>query len=243
MPRISISPRGFHADLAAGRMTLLKWLALAPQAEADGVEIPTSFLESMDSGRLRRLRQEAAARDLRISLTGPPDPAAGVPGARRLLQATAEIGGHLLRILPGRLEDFHELLPYAESTSVTMVLHPPPGGVGIDYFAVLDAVRSPWLKAEWDPEGTDPAGALEKVLPRLAAIRLPSAEAAASDSLDEAFRRMAASGFDGWVCLEGEKGTTVEQRLERLRSEVRSIRARLARHFPAGPGRNLHPSR
>lgn len=241
MPRISAFPRGFSEDIAQGRMTLFKWIDLAGQIGVDGLELSPRFLVSMDSSALRRVRQEAAARSLKISmmrdepgLSGA-DPAGEVRRLRRLLQLTAELGGRACRVPAGQdpsgidpgesrrraVEALHELLPYAESTSVTLLL----GNQDRDRFlSILDAVQSPWLKAGLEAGEGDPTGLLDRVLPRLVAVHGP----AGADAL---WSTLAGAGFDGWTLVEGGEGGSVNEGLERLRGEAKTLRAALARHF------------
>jgi len=212
-------------------MTFLKWIALAGQAEVDGVEAHPRFLESLESAYLRRVRQEAAARNLKVAMLVGSSVTEGIPATRKMLQVAAELGARLLRILPGPdarsvIDGIHELLPYAESTSVVMVVENPSG------MAILEGVKSPWLKIQVDPlaaAGEDPGPLVEKVLPRLAALRVVDRSPV---DYDRIFSMLAGAGFDGWVILEGGEGDTVEKGLENLREGVRSLRVRLARHFP-----------
>jgi sugar phosphate isomerase/epimerase len=244
MLRISAYPGGFSGDIAEGRMTLFKWIDLAGQLGVDGLELSPRFLASMDSSALRRVRQEAAARSLRVSMMrdeaglAGTDPAEEVRRLRKLLQLTAELGGRACRIpagldLPGvdpgesrrrAVDGLHELLPYAESTSVTLLL----GNQDRDRFlAVLDGVQSPWLKAGLEAAEGGPAEFLDRVLPRLGAVH----GAAGADAL---WSRLAGAGFDGWAVVEGGGGGSVNDVVERLRGEVKALRAALARHFTGG---------
>jgi len=251
MPRLAAFPAGFSRDLVEGRMTLLKWIALAGQIEVDGIEVDPRFLESFESAYLRRVRQEAAARSLKVAMVAHasdfslPDPAARaeeVRKARKILQVTAELGGRCCRVLGGQglgagpglagaVDCVLELLPYAESTSVVMVVENPPAE------GILEGVKSPWFKVQYDPSkaaaaGEDPYGLLERVLPRLAAVRVADRCLEGPVDGDRIFSRMAGAGFDGWVVLEGGAAKTVELGLEGFRQGVRLLRARFARHFP-----------
>jgi sugar phosphate isomerase/epimerase len=237
MPRISAFPRGFFGDLVEGRMTLFKWIDLAGQLGVDGIEMSPRFLASFDSAALRRVRQEAAARSLKVSMMRgegiPPDGGAEeVRRLRKLLQLTAELGGRACRISAGQdppgldpkegrrraIDGLHELLPYAESTSVVLILE----NYDVDRFrAILDDVQSPWLKVCFVAgEGGD----LERVIPRLGAVQAPP-------DADPVWSTLARTGFDGWVGVEGGEGNSVNEGLERFRGAVRSLRAALARHF------------
>jgi sugar phosphate isomerase/epimerase len=241
MPRISAFPRGFFGDLAEGRMTLFKWIDLAGQLEVDGLEMSPRFLASFDSAALRRVRQEAAARSLKVSMmrgegTALDGGAEEVRQLRKLLQLTAELGGRACRFSAGQdppgldpkegrrraIDALQELLPYAESTSVTLLLE----NAGRDRFlAILDGVQSPWLKVQFDfATEKDPIGLLERVLPRLGAVQGPP-------DADPVWSRLARAGFDGWVGVEGGEGGSINEGLERFRGAVRSLRAALARHF------------
>ncbi len=209
MPRLAAFPKGFFNDLVERRMTLLQWLDLAAGLEIEGVELYPRFFESLDSSTVRSIRKEAAARNLQIPMmcNSPdftqPDPAARaeeVKRTRKMLHVTAELGGRWCRVLSGQnrpgldpkealrwvIGCLHELLPYAESTSVTMVIenhykdglwdYPEFAQSHERYLAILDAVQSPWFKAQYDPSnavvaGEDPYALLERVLPRLATMQ------------------------------------------------------------------------
>ncbi len=103
--------------------------------------------------------------------------------------------------------------------------------------AILEGVNSPWLRAQVDLSGAAAAGEgppPDRVLPRVATLRVAARSLEEGATLDRVFPKLAAAGFDGWVILEGGEGGTVEQGLEHLRQGVRLLRSKLAQHFPRG---------
>ncbi len=126
--------------------------------------------------------------------------AAEVARARRMLEVTAELGGRYCRVLSGQnrpgldeaetlgwvTDALAALVPHAEKTGIVMCLenHYKDGlwqyaewAQGTRrYLAVLGAVDSPWLKAQYDPSnaivaGDDQYELLDRVLPRLATMQ------------------------------------------------------------------------
>lgn len=119
---------------------------------------------------------------------------------RDMFRVTAELGGRFCRVLsgqnrPGLQEDqalgwvidaLTELVPHAEAAGVVMCMenhykdglweYPEFAQSHRRYVAILNAVDSPWLGAQYDPSnavvaGEDPYQLLETVLPRLATMQ------------------------------------------------------------------------
>lgn len=130
----------------------------------------------------------------------PADRAREVERTRRMIEVTAELGGRYCRVLsgqnrPGLREDealkwvvdcLWALVPHAERAGVVLCMenhykdglweYPEFAQSHRRYLAILDAVESPWLKAQYDPSnavvaGEDPYELLERVLPRLATMQ------------------------------------------------------------------------
>lgn len=130
----------------------------------------------------------------------PADRAKEVERTRLLFDVTAALGGRWCRVLsgqnrPGLREDealkwvidaFRELLPHAQSAGIVMVMenhykdglwqYPEFAQSHTRYLAILDAVESPWLQAQYDPSnavvaGEDQYALLDRVLPRLGTMQ------------------------------------------------------------------------
>ena len=132
-----------------------------------------------------------------------PDPAdrrREVVLTRDLFRVTAELGGKYCRVLsgqnrPGLKEDealrwvidcLWELEPHAKAAGILMCMenhykdnlwkYPEFAQSHRRYLAILDAVDSPWLKAQYDPSnaivaGEDQYALLDRILPRLATMQ------------------------------------------------------------------------
>jgi len=132
-----------------------------------------------------------------------PDPAARakeVEVTRDMFRVTGELGGKYCRVLsgqnrPGLKEDealkwvvdcLWKLVPHAEKAGIVMCMenhykdglwqYPEFAQSHRRYLSILDAVDSPWLKAQYDPSnavvaGEDPYALLDRVLPRLATMQ------------------------------------------------------------------------
>jgi sugar phosphate isomerase/epimerase len=123
-----------------------------------------------------------------------------VDETRRMIELTAELGGRFCRVLSGQnrpgldADEAHgwvvdcltTLLPDAERHGVVLAmenhykdglwLYPEFAQSHARYLAILDAVDSPWLKAQYDPSnaivaGEDPYALLDRVLPRVATVQ------------------------------------------------------------------------
>jgi sugar phosphate isomerase/epimerase len=128
------------------------------------------------------------------------DRAREVEATRRMIGVTAELGGQYCRVLSGQnrpdldpgqalgwvIDALRSLLRDAEAAGVVLVienhykdglwLYPEFAQSHDRYFAILDAVDSPWLRVQYDPSnaivaGEDQYALLERVLPRLATMQ------------------------------------------------------------------------
>ena len=132
-----------------------------------------------------------------------PDPAARqkeVERTREMFRVTAELGGKWCRVLSGQnrpglveaeairwvVDALHALVPHAKAAGVVMAMenhykdglweYPEFAQSHRRYLAILDAVDSPWLGAQYDPSnavvaGEDPYALLDRVLPRLVSMQ------------------------------------------------------------------------
>jgi sugar phosphate isomerase/epimerase len=195
-----------------------------------------------------------------------------VARTREMLKATAELGGGHCRVLSGQnrpgldeaeatrwvVECLWELVPAAEAENVVMCLenhykdslwqHPEFAQSSRRYAAILDAVDSPWLRAQYDPSnavvaGEDPYALLERVAPRVATMHASDRRLVdgtlehgvigeGSNDYDQIFSTLARAGFDGWVSIEDGEGPTIEIGMENLRRSASFLRASMAGHFP-----------
>jgi sugar phosphate isomerase/epimerase len=203
-----------------------------------------------------------------------PDPAARrreVARTREMLKATAALGGGHCRVLsgqsrPGLGEDeatrwvvdcLWALVDDAEAEGVVLCLenhykdslweHPEFAQSSRRYEAILDAVDSPWLKAQYDPSnalvaGEDQYALLERVAPRVATVHASDRGwvdgtlhhgviGEGDNDYDRIFSTLAGAGFTGWVSIEDGEGPTVEIGLDNLRRSASFLRASMARWF------------
>jgi sugar phosphate isomerase/epimerase len=198
------------------------YLARVRQAAADqGLELPM-LCQSPDF-----TRPDAAGRQQEIDRT------------REMFRVTAALGGRWCRVLSGQnrpgldetealgwvIDAFETLAPDAEAAGIVMSFenhykdglweYPEFAQSHRRYLAVLDAVDTPWLGAQYDPSnavvaGEDPYALLDRVLPRLVTMH-------ASDRYLE--------------------GGTVED-LARQASDPRHGYARILKHGVIGRGLN-----
>lgn len=128
-----------------------------------------------------------------------PDPAdrsRQVERTRDMFRVTAELGGKYCRVLSGQnrpglreeealkwvIDCLWQLVPHAESAGIVMCMenhykdnlwtYPEFAQSHKRYLAILDAVNTPWLKAQYDPSnaivaGEDAYELLDRVLPRV----------------------------------------------------------------------------
>jgi sugar phosphate isomerase/epimerase len=196
-----------------------------------------------------------------------------VARTRELLKVTAELGGRHCRVLSGQnrpgldpeeatrwvVDSLGALVADAEAEGVVLCLenhykdslweHPEFAQSTARYLAILDAVDSPWLKAQYDPSnaivaGEDQYALLARVLPRVATLhasdrRMVDGElqhgviGEGDNDYDRIFAALAGAGFAGWVSIEDGEGPTVAVGLDNLRRSAEFLRAAIARHFTA----------
>jgi sugar phosphate isomerase/epimerase len=194
-----------------------------------------------------------------------------VARTREMLAVTAELGGRHCRVLSGQarpgldadeatkwvVECLWDLVQDAAAAGVAMCLenhykdslwqHPEFAQSSRRYLAILDAVDSPWLKAQYDPSnaivaGEDQYALLERVLPRVATMHASDRRMAAGrlvhgvigegdNDYDRIFATLAGAGFAGWISIEDGEGPTVAIGLDNLRRSADFLRGAIARHF------------
>ena len=203
-----------------------------------------------------------------------PDPGARrreIERTREMLKVTAELGGGHCRVLSGQnrpgldegeattwvVESLWALVDDARAAGVVMCLenhykdslwqHPEFAQSSRRYLAILDAVDSPWLKAQYDASnaltaGEDPYALLERVLARVATVHASDRRLVdgtlqhgvigeGSNDYDRIFSALAGAGFAGWVSIEDGEGPTVAVGMDNLRRSASFLRASMARHF------------
>jgi sugar phosphate isomerase/epimerase len=194
-----------------------------------------------------------------------------VERTREMLRVTAELGGGHCRVLSGQgrpgldaeeatrwvVDSLWALVDDAAAAGVVMCLenhykdglweHPEFAQSSRRYLAILDAVDSPWLKAQYDPSNAvvaeeDPYALLERVLPRVATMHASDRRmedgtlhhgviGEGANDYDRIFATLAAGGFDGWISIEDGEGPTIAAGLDNLRRSADFLRAAIARHW------------
>jgi len=151
-----------------------------------------------------------------------------VERTREMFRVTAELGGRWCRVLSGQnrpgldeseatswvTDALGELVPHAESAGVIMTLenhykdglwaYPEFAQSPRRYLAILDAVDSPWLGAQFDPSnaivaGEDPYALLDRVLPRV--VTMHASDRYLEGGTIEDLRRQAADPTHGYATI------------------------------------------
>ena len=146
--------------------------------------------------------------------------------ARDMLRVTAELGGKYCRVLSGQnrpglveaeamkwvIDALWQLEPHAKAAGILMCMenhykdnlwtYPEFAQSSRRYLAILDAVDTPWLKAQYDPSnaivaGEDPYELLDRVLPRVATMQ--ASDRYLDGGTIEDLRRMAADPQHGYA--------------------------------------------
>jgi len=188
-------------------MRIEEWLELAATLDVDGVELYPAFLDEFGERYLRELAGRIEGLGLRMPmLCHSPDfvqpdraaRAAEVGRTRRMIEATATLGGQYCRVLSGQrkpgvgeegmdwvISSLEALLPAAEDARVVLTLenHYKDGTWEYPEFAqsrerflrILREIPSPWLRVQFDPSnavvaGIDPYELLNEVVDRVATV-------------------------------------------------------------------------
>lgn len=207
-PRISVFPKGYMEELSDGRMTLFEWIDMAGTLGAEGLELYPLFLKGMDDEYLQEVKASAKAQGLDIPMmcASPdfthPDRSYRdneVRKMRRMIDVMAALGPESFRscrVLSGQkrpevsredgirwtVESIRELLPYAESKRVHLVMenhykdgfwiYPEFAQHSEIYLEIINQISSPWFGVNYDPSnvifaGEDPLELLKHVKHRL----------------------------------------------------------------------------
>jgi sugar phosphate isomerase/epimerase len=158
-----------------------------------------------------------------------PDPAdrkKEVDRTKDMFRVTAELGGKYCRVLSGQnrpglvegealkwvIDCLWQLVPHAKAAGVVMCMenhykdglwqYPEFAQSHRRYLAILDAVDSPYLKAQYDPSnaivaGEDPYDLLDRVLPRVATMQ--ASDRYLEGGTIEELRRMARDPQHGYA--------------------------------------------
>lgn len=207
-PKISVFPKGYMDELSDGRMTLFEWIEMAGTLGADGLELYPLFLKQRDAEYLTKVKDAAAKQGLDIPMmcSSPdfthPDPAVRkqeIENMRQIIDVMAFLGPDQFRscrVLSGQkrpevsrengirwtVESIRELLPYAESHNVHLVMenhykdgfwiYPEFAQQSDIYLEIIEQISSPWFGVNYDPSnaifaGEDPLKLLAQVKHRL----------------------------------------------------------------------------
>jgi sugar phosphate isomerase/epimerase len=196
-----------------------------------------------------------------------------VARTREMLEVAAELGGGFCRVLSGQdrpgldereatqwvVECLWALVGDAEAAGVVLCLenhykdslwrHPEFAQSARRYLPILDAVDSPWLRAQYDPSnaltaGEDQYALLERVVPRVATVHASDRRLVGgilqhgvigegANDYDRIFATLAGAGFDGWVSIEDGEGPTVAVGMDNLRRSAEFLRASMGQAFGA----------
>lgn len=207
-PRISVFPKGYMEELSDGRMSLFEWIEMAGTLGAEGLELYPLFLKGTDEDYLGKVKAFAKQQGLVISMmcASPdfthPDRAdrdKEINKMRQMIDVMAQLGPDSFRscrVLSGQnrpelsredgirwtVESIKELLPYAESKRVHLVmenhykdgfwLYPEFAQHSSVYLEIINQISSPWFGVNYDPSnaifaGEDPLELLKQVKHRL----------------------------------------------------------------------------
>lgn len=161
---------------------------------------PATLARARREARARGLEIPMMCHSPDFTQPDPADRAREVERTGRMIDVIAELGGRYCRVLSGQnrpglreeealkwvVDCLWALVPRAERAGVILCMenhykdglweYPEFAQSHRRYLAILDAVDSPWLKAQYDPSnavvaGEDPYALLERVLPRLATMQ------------------------------------------------------------------------
>jgi sugar phosphate isomerase/epimerase len=209
-----------------------------------------------------------------------PDPAdrkKEVERTKDMFRVTAELGGKYCRVLSGQnrpglveaealkwvIDCLWALEPQARAAGVVMCMenhykdglwqYPEFAQSHRRYLAILDAVNSPYLKAQYDPSNAIVAGEDAYALRYLEGGTIEELKKMARDpqhgyakfvkhgvigkglnDYDRIFGTLAKAGYSGWVSIEDGEGPTVEIGLDNLRQSAKFLREKFIKHFGGG---------
>jgi len=189
-------------------MSLFDWIDMAADLPVEGLEFHHGFLETLDASYLERVRSALERRGLEMPMLccspdfTTPDPQERrqeVEREKRMIDATAFLGGGYCRVLSGQrrpevsreqgvrwvVECIRELLDRAAEKKVVLAMenhykdnywgHPEFAQKRDIYLEILNQIKSPWFGAQYDPSnallaGEDPIELLEMVKRRVVTV-------------------------------------------------------------------------
>jgi sugar phosphate isomerase/epimerase len=224
-------------------MTVFEWIDLAATLPVDGLEMYDAFFPELDPDYLAQVKTRMERHNLQMPMMCySPDftiPDAGARRAevekeRRVMEATAALGGSFCRVLSGQrrpevsreqgiawvVECIEALLPRAEELGLTLTLENhykdnywtyPEFAQSSDIFcAILDRVPSPRLGVNYDPSnaliaGEDPLAVLDKVKDRVVTMHASDRSLKPGYTLDDLRAQENSVGYAA-VLQHGEIG-------------------------------------
>ncbi|MBS4195707.1 sugar phosphate isomerase/epimerase family protein [Lederbergia citri] len=225
-PRVSVFPKGYLEVLSDGRMDVFEWIKQAGTLGADGLELYPSFLKHSSEAYLISIKEAVQKESLSIPMMcSSPDfthPDASfreneIKKMKKVIDIMHILGPgdfQSCRVLSGQrrpevsIEDgiqwtvnsIRELLPYAESKNVHLVMenHYKDGFWVYSEFAqrseiylqIIDQISSPYFGVNYDPSNAlfadeDPIALLEEVKNRLITMHASDRYLTEGYSLDD----------------------------------------------------------
>jgi sugar phosphate isomerase/epimerase len=224
-------------------MTVFEWIDLAATLPVAGLEMYDAFFPELDPDYLAQVKARLERHDLQMPMmcyspdfTMPDAEArrAEVAKERRVMEATAALGGSFCRVLSGQrrpevsreqgidwvVESIEALLPQAGDLGLTLTLENhykdnywtyPEFAQSSDIFcAILDRVPSPRLGVNYDPSnaiiaGEDPLAVLDKVKDRVVTMHASDRSLKPGYTLDDLRAQENSVGYAA-VLQHGEIG-------------------------------------
>jgi sugar phosphate isomerase/epimerase len=224
-------------------MTVFEWIDLAATLPVDGLEMYDAFFPELDPDYLAQVKTRLERHKLQMPMmcyspdfTIPDAEArrAEVAKERRVMEATAALGGSFCRVLSGQrrpevareqgidwvVESIEALLPQAEDLGLTLTMENhykdnywtyPEFAQSSDIFcAILDRVPSPRLGVNYDPSnaiiaGEDPLAVLDKVKDRVVTMHASDRSLKPGYTLDDLRAQENSVGYAA-VLQHGEIG-------------------------------------
>jgi sugar phosphate isomerase/epimerase len=244
MVQLAAFPKCYMDELCVTRaMTVFEWIDLAATLPVDGLEMYDAFFPELDPDYLAQVKTRMERHNLQMPMMCySPDftiPDAGARRAevekeRRVMEATAALGGSFCRVLSGQrrpevsreqgiawvVECIEALLPRAEELGLTLTLENhykdnywtyPEFAQSSDIFcAILDRVPSPRLGVNYDPSnaliaGEDPLAVLDKVKDRVVTMHASDRSLKPGYTLDDLRAQENSVGYAA-VLQHGEIG-------------------------------------
>jgi sugar phosphate isomerase/epimerase len=224
-------------------MTVFEWIDLASTLPVDGLEMYDAFFPDLDPDYLAQVKTRLEGHNLQMPMmcyspdfTIPDAEArrAEVAKQRRVMEATAALGGTFCRVLSGQrrpevsreqgidwvVESIEALLPQAADLGLTLTMENhykdnywtyPEFAQASDIFcAILERVPSPRLGVNYDPSnaiiaGEDPLAVLDKVKDRVVTMHASDRSLKPGYTLDDLRAQENSVGYAA-VLQHGEIG-------------------------------------